>query len=238
MEKKRISLVVIITLLAVMATFLLFLYSIQSKPEFVPLSKISQAHIGKRITTEGLLGNCRIADNYVNGEIRDQEVNCSIGFYAVNNAFVDFRKLNPLPGSNLRFTGEVREYAGEIEIYLSDKNAIEVLAEPCELKVPLETLLESPGRFEGLYLNTSGSITSITLLKNATSGKLTGTQVEISNAGYTLSCIAYDVNVQTDCTGRYLERGITVEIFGHFIYNSHYGKWNLVFGDESCIRIC
>lgn len=238
MEKKRISIVVLVTVIAIIATFLLFLYSIQLKPEFVPLSEISRSHIGKKITTEGLLGKCKFGDSHVKGEIVDMEKNCTIGFYAVKNAFEDFKRLKPLPGAKLRVDGEVKEYAGEIEIYLSEENSIAVIKEPNELNVAIDELLESPERFKGLYLNTSGYITSITILKNTTTGKLIGTQIELKTADYTLSSIAYNVCVQTDCNGRVLEKGCYVRIFGQFNYNSHYGKWNLVFTDENSIRIC
>ncbi|MEM4308356.1 MAG: hypothetical protein QXU48_04775 [Thermoplasmata archaeon] len=237
MEKKRVSLVVILTIIAVLATFSLFLYSIQLKPEFVPLGEISQEHIGKRIATEGILWKCRMSKNAANGELRDCESNATISFYVVNNAFEDFKRLNPLPGAKLRLAGVVKEYADEIEIYVSEQNAIVVLESPSELNLGIEELLESPERFDGLYLNTTGCIASLSILKNTTTGKLIGTQIELTDGNYTLSCIAYNVCVQTDCNGASLEKGRFVRIFGQFNYNSHYGKWNLVFGDEKSIQI-
>ncbi|MEM3444834.1 MAG: hypothetical protein QW115_02550 [Thermoplasmata archaeon] len=238
MEKKRVLPVVLLTAVAVIATFLLFLYSVQLKPEFVPLSEISREHIGKRITTEGMLGKCRFEENYVKGAVQDSGGNSRIGFYAVNNAFADFKRLNPLPGAKLRLTGVVKEYGGEIEIYLSEANSIEVLETPGSLYIPIEELLENPERFKGLYLNTSGRISSIATLKNSTDGRLVGTQIEITDGNYTLSCIAYNVCIQTDCNGMPLEKGSYVLIFGQFNYNSRYGRWNLVFTDEKSIMKC
>lgn len=237
MEKKRSSLVLLVTVSAVILTFLLFLYSVQLKPEFVPLSEISKIHIGKRISTEGLLGKCRFGESYIRGEILDIERNSTLGFYAVEHAFEDFKRINPLPGAKLKVTGIVKEYGGEIEIYLSEKNSIEVLEAPDVLNVRIEELLETPERFEGLELNTSGSIASLTILKNSTTGKLIGTQLEITSGGYTLCCIAYNVCVQTDCNGVPLEKGSFVVVFGKFSYNAKYGRWNLVFTDERNIRV-
>ncbi|MGC8913678.1 MAG: hypothetical protein ACP5LE_07130 [Thermoplasmata archaeon] len=228
-------LVILIAVLAVFSTFLLFLYSIQIKPEFVQLSAIGKEHMGKTIITEGYLGSFRIRETYAQGKIVDFETLANISFYASGDAFQVFRDENLLPGSKLRLTGEIKEYNGVLEICLVKREAIEILETPINLNMSIAQILVNPHIFSDVYLNTYGKIVSITYIRNSTAGKLAGTEIEISDAGYTLTCFAPDVYVSHDAKGKTLNKGEIVRIFGEFRYNEHYGKWNLIFADENAI---
>jgi|GEM_PF-5710733 len=230
------SFVILVAIIAVISTLALFIYSISIRPEFISLSNIGKQHVGKVITTEGYLGNYWVKDTYVQGRIQDINTDANLTFYGVGDALACFNALNPLPGSKLRITGELREYNTELEIYLQQRDCIQILENP-NINISISTLLSNPERFSGMYLSTQGSISSITYIKNATTGKLAGTEIEISDAGYVLSCIAYNVGVYYDADGHALSKGKIVSIYGIFSYNEHYGRWNLVFTDEKAICI-
>ncbi len=221
-NKKLLITVVSLALIGVLA---LFAYSTTIKPVQVELNNINNEHVGKIVTTNGTITSSRtLSDGSISFEICDIDTLTEIIVFFPANAYEEWEG-NLTPGAIIQVTGEVLLYQEEIEISIASAQDVMIISQPTSISYDLWTVMDSMEMFDGMNIQTNGSMLDITTIRS--DGALIGTSFTLyqrhDNQSYSLKCMAFDV----DLTADYHEWDM-VDISGQISYYSNYGTWQLV----------
>ena len=221
-NKKLLITVVSLALIGVLA---LFAYSTTIKPVQVELNNINNEHVGKIVTTNGTITSSRtLSDGSLSLKICDIDTLTEIIVFFPANAYEEWNG-NLTPGTIIQVTGEVLLYQEEIEISIASAQDVIVISEPTSVSYNLWTVMDSVEMFDGMNIQTNGSMLDITAIYS--DGELIGTSFTLyqrhDNQSYSLECMAFDVDLTA-----YYDDWDMVNVTGQISYYSNYGTWQLI----------
>ena len=224
MLDNRRLLITVITL-ALIGVLSLFAYSTTIKPVQVELENINNDYVGKIITTNGTITSARtLSDGSSSFKICNFETLAEIKVFFPSNAYESWEG-NLTPGTIIQVTGEVILYQEETEISIASAQDLIVISEPANTFYDLWMVMDSIEMFDGIIIQTNGSIMDITAIRF--DGDLIGTSFTLyqqyDNQSYSLECMVFDVDLTTD-----YDDWDMINATGQISYYSNRGCWQLI----------
>ncbi len=148
--------VAILMIAALLGTIALYAFVLSSSsPAYVPLSEISSADDGRYVTTRGTLSDTG-APYYTQLTIRDNGSEITV---VLDRGITPPSNLTP--GDRVEVTGTVETYTGQMQIRIISAGSFVILERAGDAEIPVSLVLQDPERFDGTYLRTSGSLSSV-----------------------------------------------------------------------------
>ena len=195
-NKKLLITVVTLALIGVLA---LFAYSTTIKPVNVPLEDIDTSNVGQIITTNGTITHARtLSDGSLSMELSNVESTKQLEVYFPSSIIESWEGGNLTPGTVIQVTGEVMLYQESLELSISSAQDLIVIKQSGEIKYELHTVMGSIEMFDGMEVQTNGTMLDITQIH--TSEGLLGTGFvlyrDYGNESYSLDCMCFDRNLE------------------------------------------
>ena len=221
-NKKLLITVVSLALIGVLA---LFAYSTTIKPVQVELENINNDHVGKIVTTKGTITSSRaLSDGSLALEIADLDTLTDIKIFFPSSSYKSWEG-NLTPGTIIEVTGEVILYQEEIEISIASAQDVIIVSESASISYNLWTVMDSIEMFDGMVIQTNGTMLDITAIRS--NGTLIGTGFTLyqryDNQSYSLECMFFDVDLTA-----YYDDWDMINVTGQISYYSNKGSWQLV----------
>lgn len=148
MKLKHFSLI-----FSLLGILILYVLSSLSQPTIITLDKISE-YEGKTIETEGVVTNYQTT-KYGSQLITIEDYNTSATIFIEGKIDVEY-------GDRIKCVGEVQKYKNSWEIVTNDERQVKIIEKWQNISFPLWQLAENTDRYEGLNVNVTGYIESLT----------------------------------------------------------------------------
>ncbi len=221
-NKKLLITVVTLALIGVLA---LFAYSTTIKPVNVVLEDIDTSHVGQIVTTNGTITHARLlSDGSLSMELSDVESMEQLEVYFPSSVMKSWEGGNLTPGTVIQVTGEVMLYQECLEITIASAQDLIIISRSSEIKYELSTIMHSIEMFDGMEVQTNGTMLEITQIH--TSQGLLGTSFilyrDYGNESYSLECMCFDRNLEQ------FEDWDEVNVTGKISFYTNKGCWQLI----------
>ncbi|MCK5309324.1 MAG: hypothetical protein KAJ33_06400 [Thermoplasmata archaeon] len=221
-NKKLLITVVTLALVGVLA---LFAYSTTIKPTNVSLENIDTTHIGQIITTNGTITHARsLSDGSLSLELSDIDSMKQLEVYFPSSIVESWEGGNLTPGTVIQVTGEVMLYQESLEISIASAQDLIVISRPDEIKYDISTIMQSIEMFDGMEVQTNGTILDMSQIYN--SEGLLGTSFvlyrDYGNESYSLECMCFNRTLEQ------FEEWDEVKVTGTISFYTNKGCWQLI----------
>jgi len=210
-----------VVLVSLVGVITLYFYAMSIEPQEVNISDIGWDDIGLTVSTRGFIKDARLS-SALHITLLDIEGLDSILVYVPMSAYQPLSfKSQIVPGAELKVKGEVKEYNGQLEIFVQTHKSLTLVSKAKELILEIEDLAKSPELFKYLNVSVEGVVTHIESFYDS-SGNI-GTNLVLKKGKYNLNCIAYGTDMSTE-----IAVGLDLIFNGRFEYHENMLCWFLV----------
>ena len=221
-NKKLLITVVTLALVGVLA---LFAYSTTIKPVNVQLEHIDTSHVGQIVTTNGTITHARaLSDGSLSIELSDIESMKQLEVYFPSSIIGSWEGGNLTPGTIIQVTGEVMLYQEKLEISIASAGDLIVISQPIEIKYDLSTIMGSIEMFNGMEVQTNGTMLDVSQIYNSEGLLGTGFVLyrDYGNESYSLECMCFNRTLEQ------FEEWDEVIVTGKISFYTNKGCWQLI----------
>jgi len=210
LERKK--LLVVAVLISFLGIIFLYAYALSIHPKRLPIGEIGSDDVGSSVQTKGLIKQYQ-AHSYggLTLLLIDYNDYATIKLFLSREAYdgLDFKQ-RIVPGAEVEVSGEVQEFGGDLEIFISSPLAIKILKDAKENELSIETLAKNPVPFQGIYLKTYGMIYGLSVI-------IDEKRINVSDGSHSLWAFAEkEVSV-----------GGPVDVYGRLLYNEIRERWEI-----------
>lgn len=219
------KLLVIAVMISLVGTASLYLYSASQGAEEVRISEIGQEDVGALVELEGHVSELDDFGDSYQIVLKEEGSERSIEVYIKSQVLKLFgEKEELIPGAVLKVKGRLESYQDTINMRVSTHDDIEVLKPAYSSFVPLDSLLQNPGWYDGMNVKVRGNVERVKYFGN-------DTYFEISALDDGYGILGNRVEGWERKDHDYIPLGRPVVFKGVFRYDAFKGQW-IVRGEE------
>ncbi len=212
----------IVVTLALLGVITLYFYAINLEPAELRISDISEDYVGQTIITRGIIKEVRTGES-LSITLLDANEPGSILVYAPTSVYEELSFKSALvPSAELEVKGEVKEYNGELEIYIQTHTGISLLSESQVLNLKMQDLAMNPELYRNMNVSVEGLVIQVETFQDT--AETEGTNLLLRSGSFNLKCIVFGKDSSKEA-----EIGSTIIFRGRFEYNSYDFGWYVVY---------
>lgn len=223
-NRKLLALAITVSIIGVLA---LYFYASAITPKEMKIADVGDDDIGSLVTVNGTIRKAKLMDDgSASYEIIDLKTNASIVAYFNADAYGSWTSSEawPVPGTMIQVTGTVEKYQEVYEIVVDSASDLLIVSYASENTQPIWLLLSSPEQFDGMMVQTNGTIREPYLFDEGIGFELAESH---DGRSYFLSCVCFDDEILED-----YDIGDELAVMGTFQYYEATGSWQVVIDGE------